>query len=129
MPDHFSAVGVTFLDRKVKQLLRERQLSEQIVNPTADRLLELLDLPYFLTFVKVNVTAGKMQLAAKEQMASVGSMPLFAGKVFDSRTEDFKDIREATTEQLPVYLNSPGSQNDRLYREMTNEFRSKFPVT
>ena len=79
--------------------------------------------------VKVNVTAGRMQLVAKEQMATVRSLPLFAGKVFDSRTEDFKDIREATTEQLPVYLNSPGSQNDLLYREMTKEFRSKFPLT
>jgi chromosome partitioning protein len=124
MPDHFSTVGVTFLDRKIKQLLRERKLSEQIVNPTTDGTREL---PYFLTFVKVNVTAGRMQLVAKEQMATVRSLPLFAGRMFDSRTEDFKDIREATTEQLPVYLNSPGSQNDVLYRAMTNEFRSKFP--
>jgi chromosome partitioning protein len=124
MPDHFSTVGVTFLDRKIKQLLRERNLAEQIVNPASDGAREL---PYFLCFVKVNVTAGRMQLVAKEQMATVRSSSLFAGKVFNSKTEDYKDIREATTEQLPVYLNSPGSQNDVLYREMTNEFRSKFP--
>lgn len=126
MPDHFSTVGVTFLDRKIKQLLRERKLSEQIINPAADALREL---QYFLCFVKANVTAGRMQLVAKEQMATVRSMPHFAGSVFESRTEDYKDIREATTEQLPVYLNSPGSQNDLLYREMTKEFRLKFPLT
>jgi chromosome partitioning protein len=125
MPDHFSTVGVTFLDRKIKQLMRERNLSEQIVNPASDGMREL---PYFLCFVKVNVTAGKMQLVAKEQMATVRSSSLFAGKVFESKTEDYKDIREATTEQLPVYLNSPKSQNDLFYREMTNEFRSKFPL-
>lgn len=50
----------------------------------------------------------------------------FAGRCFDARTEDFKDIREATTEQLPVFLNSPGSQNDVLYRRMAEEFRIKF---
>ncbi len=126
MPDHFSTVGVNFLDRKIKQLLRERNLSEQIVNPASDGMREL---PYFLCFVKVNVTAGRMQLVAKEQMATVRSSALFSKKVFESRTDDYKDIREATTEQLPVYLNSPGSQNDSLYREMTKEFRSKFPLS
>ncbi|HVS39501.1 MAG TPA: AAA family ATPase [Gemmataceae bacterium] len=126
MPDHFSTVGVSFLDRKIKQLVRERNLSEQIINPTADGVREL---QYFLTFVKVNVTAGRTQLVAQEQMANVRTNPHFAGKLFNSHTEDFKDIREATTEQLPVYLNSPGSQNDLLYRAMTQEFRSRFPLT
>ena len=59
-------------------------------------------------------------------MALVRGMTNFAGKCFTNQTEDWKDIREATTEQLPVYLNSPGSQNDTFYREIAKEFRSKF---
>lgn len=124
MPDHFSTVGVTFLDRKVKQLLRERNLSEQIVESGGSSISSL---EYYLCFVKVNVTAGNTQLVAQRQMASVRSMPMFEGKCFDSQTQDLKDIREATTEQLPVYLKSPGSQNDINYRRMTEEFRRKFP--
>jgi chromosome partitioning protein len=123
MPDHFSAIGVNFLDRKIRQLLRERNLSEQIVDPMS---LGMKTLPYHLCFVKVNVTAGRQQIVAREQMALVRSMPTFAGKCFENHTEDFKDIREATTEQVPVFINSPGSQNDRLYRGVTGEFRSKF---
>ena len=76
--------------------------------------------------MKVNVTAGRQQIVAKEQMALVRSMSNFTGKCFDSHTEDWKDIREATTEQLPVFLNSPGSQNDGFYRRMAEEFRLKF---
>jgi chromosome partitioning protein len=124
MPDHFSTVGVTFLDKKVRQLLRERVLAEQIVNPNNEGSTAL---PYFLCFVKVNVTAGRQQIVAREQMALVRSMSNFTGKCFDAHTEDFKDIREATTEQLPVFLNSPGSQNDTFYRRMAEEFRVKFP--
>jgi len=103
MPDHFSTVGVNFLDRKIKQLLRERTLCEQILDPN----LQAKTLPYFLCFVKVNVTAGKQQIVAKEQMALVKSDPKFTNICFKSLTEDFKDIREATTEQLPVFLNDP----------------------
>jgi chromosome partitioning protein len=124
MPDHFSTIGVRFLDKKIQQLLRERNLSEQIVDPNKN---ELKTLPYFLCFVKVNVTAGRQQIVAKEQMGIVRSLPNFAQKCFTSHTEDWKDIREATTEQLPVFLNSPGSQNDKFYQIMANEFRSKFP--
>jgi len=123
MPDHFSTVGVTFLDRKVRQLLKERNLAEQIVDPTSDGSRAL---PSFLCFVKVNVTAGRQQIVAKEQMAIVRGMPNFKGKCFDTHTEDYKDIREATTEQLPVFLNSKGSQNDGFYRKMAEEFRVKF---
>lgn len=71
MPDHFSTVGVRFLDRKIRQLLRERNLSEQILDPASD---EIVVLPYFLCFVKVNVTAGRTQIVAKEQMATVRTM-------------------------------------------------------
>lgn len=124
MPDHFSTVGVSFLDRKIHQLLRERNLSEQIVDPASNGGATLRD---FLCFVKVNVTAGNTQKVAQRQMATVRSMARFAGKCFDSHTEDWKDIREATTEQLPVYLNSPDSQNAVLYRGLTEEFRLKFP--
>lgn len=124
MPDHFSTVGVTFLDRKIRQLLREKNLAEQIIDPANNGLKTL---PYYLCFVKVNVTAGKQQIVAKEQMALVRRMSNFTGKCFESHTEDFKDIREATTEQLPVFLNSPGSQNDGFYRRMAEEFRLKFP--
>jgi len=123
MPDHFSTVGVSFLDRKVQQLLRERALAEQIVNPS---LPALRPLPFYLSFVKVNVTASRTQIVAKEQMALVRNMQHFAGRCFETITEDFKDIREATTEQVPVYLNSPGSQNDQNYQRMAEEFRSKF---
>lgn len=124
MPDHFSTIGVKFLDKKVRQLLRERNLAEQIIDPNNN---EVKTLPYYLTFVKVNVTAGKQQIVAKEQMALVRSMPNFMGKCFDSHTEDFKDIREATTEQLPVFLHSPRSQNAVFYQNMAVEFRSRFP--
>lgn len=123
MPDHFSAIGVTFLDRKVRQLLRERNLAEQIVNPSN---AEENTLPYHLCFVKVNVTAGRQQIVAREQMAIVRGMTPFTGKCFENHTEDFKDIREATTEQLPVFINSPGSQNDGFYRRIAGEFRAKF---
>lgn len=124
MPDHFSTVGVTFLDRKVRQLLRERNLAEQILNPDNSGATTL---PYFLCFVKVNVTAGRQQIVAREQMALVRGMERFKGKCFENHTEDFKDIREATTEQLPVFLNSPGSQNDSFYRRIAEEFRLRFP--
>lgn len=123
MPDHFSTVGVNFLDKKISQLLREKNLAEQIIDPTDD---ELRKLPYFLCFVKVNVTAGRQQIVAKEQMRLVRTTPKFADKCFDSHTEDFKDIREATINELPVFLNSPGSQNDTFYRKMAEEFRLKF---
>ena len=123
MPDHFSTVGVNFLDRKIQQLLRERSLAEQIVNPTAG---DTKTLPFHLCFVKVNVTAGRTQLVAQEQMALVRRMPRFADKCFKAITEDFKDIREATTEQCPVFLNDPGSQNDNNYRRMAEEFGTKF---
>ncbi len=126
LPDHFSTVGVNFLDRKIHQLIRERNLSEQIVDPVNKRVTAL---DYFLCFVKVNVTAGNTQKVAQKQMASVRSMTRFAERCFDSHTEDYKDIREATTEQLPVYLHSPGSQNDLLYRAMTKEVRTKFPLS
>jgi hypothetical protein len=98
-------------------------LSEQIVSSTD---VGAKALPYHLCFVKVNVTAGRQQIVAREQMALVRSMPNFAGKCFTNHTEDWKDIREATTEQRPVYLNSPGSQNDAFYRKITEEFRLKF---
>ena len=124
MPDHFSTVGVNFLDKKVFQLLRQKNLAEQIIDPANDGLGTL---PYFLCFVKVNVTAGKQQIVAREQMRLVRTTPKFADKCFDSHTEDFKDIREATIAELPVFLNSPGSQNDDLYRTMAKEFRLKFP--
>jgi len=124
MPDHFSTVGVTFLDRKIRQLLRERNLAEQIIDPDNDGLKTL---PYHLCFVKVNVTAGRQQIVAKEQMALVRGMSNFTGKCFENHTEDYKDIREATTEELPVFLNSPGSQNDGFYQRMAEEFRVKFP--
>ena|SRR3990167_3801399 len=84
-------------------------------------------LPYHLCFVKVNVTAGRQQIVARQQMLLVRSMSNFMGKCFESHTEDWKDIREATTEELPVFLNSPGSQNDRFYKRMAEEFRLKFP--
>lgn len=123
MPDHFSTVGVTFLDRKIRQLLRERNLAEQIVDPDNNGLKTL---PYYLCFVKVNVTAGKQQIVAKEQMRLVRNMSNFTGKCFDNHTEDWKDIREATIAELPVFLNSRGSQNDRFYQRMAEEFRLKF---
>jgi chromosome partitioning protein len=124
MPDHFSTIGVKFLDKKVRQLLRERNLAEQIIDPNNN---EAKTLPYFLSFVKVNVTAGRQQIVAKEQMELVRTMPDFTGKCFDSHTEDFKDIREATTEQLPVFLHTPYSQNAGFYKRMAEEFRLRFP--
>jgi len=75
----------------------------------------------------VNVTAGRQQIVAKEQMRLVRTTPKFADKCFENQTEDWKDIREATIAELPVFLNSPGSQNDAFYRRMAEEFRSKFP--
>jgi chromosome partitioning protein len=123
MPDHFSTVGVTFLDKKIRQLLREKHLSEQIIAPN-DKPLALL--PYYLCFVKVSVTAGKQQIVAKEQMALVRSMANFVGKCFVDHTEDLKDIREATTEEKPVFLNSPSSQNAVAYKKITKEFLGKF---
>ena len=124
MPDHFSTVGVTFLDKKIVQLLREKNLAEQIIDPSNNGLKTL---PYFLCFVKVNVTAGRQQIVAKEQMRLVRTTPKFAGKCFENQTEDWKDIREATIAELPVFLNSPGSQNDAFYQAMAKEFRLKFP--
>lgn len=124
MPDHFSTIGVKFLDKKVRQLLRERNLAEQIIDPNNN---EAKALPYFLSFVKVNVTAGRQQIVAKEQMELVRTMPDFTGKCFESHTEDFKDIREATTEQLPVFLHTPHSQNAGFYQRMAEEFRLRFP--
>jgi len=124
MPDHFSTVGVNFLDKKILQLLREKTLAEQIIDPTNNGLRTL---PYFLCFVKVNVTAGRQQIVAKEQMRLVRTTPKFADKCFESHTEDWKDIREATIAELPVFLNSPGTQNDGFYKRMAEEFRLKFP--
>ena len=92
MPDHFSTVGVTFLDKKIVQLLREKNLAEQIIDPTNNGLKTL---PYFLCFVKVNVTDGRQQIVAKEQMKLVRTTPKFASKCFENQTEDWKDIREA----------------------------------
>lgn len=125
LPDDFSTIGLTFLDRKVGQLLRERNLAEQIVDPITN---EFTTLPFFVSFVKLPVTAGRTQKVAKEQMAIVKTMPKFAGKCFDSHTEDRKDIREATSEHLPVFLSPTGDQNIVLYRQMAEEFRSKFTL-
>lgn len=124
MPDHFSTVGVRFLEERVSQLLRERGLAQQILNSTARQIPEL---PFFLAFLKVNVAAGKMQIVAREQMALVRGMPRFANRCFESLTEDFKDIREATTEQIPVFLHSPSSQNSLNYLRMAQEFLRNFP--
>ena len=124
LPDDFSTIGLTFLDRKVGQLLRERNLSEQIVDPGNNGLTTL---PFYVSFVKLPVTAGRTQNVAKEQMAIVKQMPKFAGKCFNSHTEDYKDIREATTEKLPVFLSSTGNQNIPFYKNMADEFRQKFP--
>ncbi len=123
LPDDFSTIGLTFLDRKVHQLLRERNLSEQIVDPMSNGTTEL---PFFVCFVKLPVTAGRTQKVAREQMGIVKSMTKFAGKCFESYTEDYKDIREATPERLPVFLSSSGNQNIVLYRNMAEEFRLKF---
>lgn len=124
MPDHFSTVGVSFLDKRVSQLLRERGLAEQVCNPDTEQIHQL---PFHLAFVKVNVTAGRMQIVAKEQMALVRGIPRFANRCFEAITEDFKDIREATTEQTPVFINSPDSQNSANYRNMAHEFLRSFP--
>jgi len=105
-------------------LLRERNLSEQIVDPGNNGLTTL---PFYVSFVKLPVTAGRTQNVAKEQMAIVKQMPKFAGKCFNSHTEDYKDIREATTEKLPVFLSSTGNQNIPFYKNMADEFRQKFP--
>jgi chromosome partitioning protein len=124
MPDHFSTIGVSFLHRKVRQLLREKDLAEQIVDPGKSGLTEL---PFFLCFVKVNVTGGKQHVVAREQMDIVRNhRPEFAGKCFKDHTEDREDIRAATIAELPVFLNTPGSQNDGFYRQIAAEFRSKF---
>jgi len=124
MPDHFSTIGVRFLDGKIGQLLRERKLAEQMINPENS---EPKTLPHFLCFIRVSVTAGRTQIVANEQMGIVRRMPKFVGKVFDARTEDYKDIREATDQELPVFLTTPMSQNAGNYRRMAEEFRSKFP--
>ena len=124
MPDHFSTIGVEFLDRKVYEFLRERTLAAQILDPS---LNDKYELPFFLAFVKVNVTAGRTQIVAKEQMALVRGMPKFKGRCFDAVTEDYKDIREATDEEKPVFLNSPGSQNSENYKRMAEEFLRCFP--
>jgi hypothetical protein len=124
MPDHFSTIGVTFLDEKIIELLRERSLAQQILDPKANAQAEL---PFFLAFIKVNVTAGRQQIVAREQMALVRGKPRFSGLCFDSITEDFKDIREAADKQVPVFHNSPSSQKSGNYRRMADEFLSKFP--
>lgn len=125
MPDHFSTIGVEFLDRKVSELLRERSLAEQLLRSGTNGANEL---PFFLVFVRVPVTAGRMQIVAREQMALVRGLPKFSARCFDSKTEDYKDIREATTEERPVFLNSPGSQNCENYRQMAAEFLQRFPT-
>jgi chromosome partitioning protein len=125
MPDHFSTIGVTFLDRKIRQLLRERNLAEQIINPDYNGLKTL---PYYLCFVKVNVTGARQHVVAREQMDIVRNhRPEFAGKCFDAYTEDREDIRRATELELPVFLNEPTSQNSGYYRQIAEQFRSKFP--
>ncbi|PYV32744.1 MAG: hypothetical protein DMG22_12190 [Acidobacteria bacterium] len=124
MPDHFSTVGADFLEERVGRLLTERSLARQILGETVGAGPEP---PFFLAFVKVNVTAGRLQIVAREQMALVRGRPRFANRCFDSVTEDYKDIREATTEQRPVFFNSPGSHNDQNYRRMTDEFIRRFP--
>lgn len=125
MPDHFSTIGVTFLDRKINQLLRERNLAEQIINPYYNGAKTL---PFFLCFVKVNVTGSKQHVVAREQMDIVRNhRPEFANKCFDGHTEDREDIRKATEKELPVFLNSPDSQNAHFYRQIADQFRLKFP--
>lgn len=127
MPDHFSTIGVTFLDRKIRQLLRERRLAEQIVEPDYNGPDTL---PYYLSFVKVNVTGQNQHIVARAQMDIVRHhRPEFANRCFDAHTEDREDIRKATEKELPVFLNSPGSQNDGFYRRMAEEFRIKFPLS
>lgn len=125
MPDHFSTVGVEFLDRKIHELLRERTLAEQILDPSLNHAREL---PFFLAFIKVNVTAGRTQIVAREQMALVRGMQKFNGRCFDAVTEDYKDIREATDQERPVFINSPGSQNSENYTRMAEEFLRSFPA-
>jgi chromosome partitioning protein len=46
LPDHFSTVGVEFLDTRVIQLSRERSLAQQILDPATTALQET---PFFLT--------------------------------------------------------------------------------
>jgi chromosome partitioning protein len=122
MPDHFSTVGVSFLEKKIRQLLRERNLAEQIIDLNYNVVKAP---PYFLCFVKVNVTAGKLHKVARAQMATVRLN--YPGKCFNAETEDREDIRAATIAELPVFLNSPGSQNDGFYQSMAVEFRTNFP--
>lgn len=128
MPDHFSTIGVTFLDRKIRQLLREKDLAEQIIDPIKNGLTTM---PFFLCFVKVPVTAGRQQIVAREQMALVRGMTNAAGQkrfeCFKDNTDDFNDIRAATTDELPVFLRTPGSQNSLHYQNIAIEFRAKFP--
>ena len=66
LPDYFSTIGVEFLDTRVEQLLRERSLAQQILNLQATAAI-----PFFLAFIRVNVTAGRTQIAARDQMALV----------------------------------------------------------
>jgi len=112
----------------VLQLLRERSLAQQILDP---RATALPDLPFSLVFIKVNVTARRRQIAAREQMSLVRTRhrPGNRGqyRCFDVITEDLKDIREAADEQSPVYINDPYSQNSQLYQQMTDEFLRHFP--
>jgi len=125
LPDHFSTVGVTFLDRKVSELLRERWLAQQVLDSSISGAMQ--EPPFFLAFVKVNVTAGKMQVVAREQMSLVRGQQRFSDRCFEAITEDYKDIREATTEHTPVFIESPASQNSQNYRRMTDEFIRSFP--
>jgi chromosome partitioning protein len=124
LPDHFSTVGVRFLDSRVSQLLRERSLAQQILDPGASGSPQL---PFFLVFIRVNVTAGRQQITPRQQMAIVRGIPQFANRCFRTITEDYKDIREAADEQRPVYIHSPGSQNSTSYERMTDEFLQNFP--
>jgi len=122
LPDFFSTIGVEFLDRRVSQLLRERSLAQQILD-----LSTITPIPFFLAFVRVNVTAARTQITPREQMAIVRGLPRSAGRCFDAITEDYKDIREAAERQNPVFIVSPGSQNSQNYRQMTDEFLRNFP--
>jgi hypothetical protein len=115
-------VGAQFLDLRVNQLLRERSLAQQIINPAMQPQVAP---QYCLAFIKVNVTAGRTQIVAREQTGLVRRR--FGNRCFDSTTEDLKDIREAATEEKPVFVHDPGSQNSNNYRRMTDEFLRRFP--
>jgi chromosome partitioning protein len=124
MPDHFSTIGATFLHRKIQQLLRERNLAEQILNPQYNGTRSL---PFHLCFVKVPVTGSNQHIVARQQMHTVRHQtPEFANKCFTKTTEDREDIRRATEKEIPVFLNEPGSQNSSAYREIAEQFRKAF---